>query len=94
MQPAHCPLPGSGQGTVAGQTGTLEGLGVTSALSVRPTKKLPLRARGFTSMFAVPCRAITRGWLWLADDSAADLTIRNHSERGAAGMASQSMREN
>jgi hypothetical protein len=38
--------------------------------------------------------AFTRGWLWLADDNAADLTSRNHSERGAAEMASQSMREN
>lgn len=57
-------------------------------------QQLRLRARGFTSVFAVPRRAITRGWLWLADDSAADLTIRNHSERGAAEMASQSMREN
>jgi hypothetical protein len=45
-------------------------------------------------MFAVRCRAITRGWLCLADDNAADLTNRNHTERGAAGMASQSMREN
>jgi hypothetical protein len=39
-----------------------------------------LRAQGFVSMFAVRCRAITRGWLCLADDNAADLTSRNHSE--------------
>ena len=56
--------------------------------------KAPAWRPGLRFRFRSACRAITREWLWLADDSAADLTSRNHSERGAAEMASQSMREN